>query len=113
MGFLAKNREVQFRESSSFGWVRNTVVCLDTDLADMVITDRAYHYFPTMASTAAVLLPRNEFKFIRTGAAQKTSPEEVAGAEQDDDGPMVAQGGAMMGTIVASIYAGNWTDNLL
>ena len=112
MGFLAKDREVEFREGTSFGWVRNTVVCLDTDLADMVISDRAYHYFPTVKSTAAVLLPHNEFKFIWTAAGQKTSPEEVAAAKQDDDGPMIVQGDATMGMIVASIYAGDWTDNL-
>jgi hypothetical protein len=112
MGFLAKDREVQFREGPSFGWVRNTVVCLDTDLADMVISDRVYHYFPTVESTAAVLLPHNEFKFIWTAAGQKTSPEEVAAAKQDDDGPMIVQGDATMGMIVASIYAGDWSDNL-
>jgi hypothetical protein len=43
----------------------------------------------------------------------KTSPEEVTAAEQDDDGPMIAQGDVTMGMIVASIYAGDWTDNLL
>lgn len=113
MGFLTKNHDdVEFREGPTFGWVRNTVVCLDTDLADMVISDRAYYYFSTVPSTAAVLLPHNEFKFIGTSAGQKTSPEEVAAAEQDDNGPIIAQGDVTMGMLVASIYAGDWTDKL-
>ena len=34
-----------------------TVVCIDTDFADMVIADRAYFYFPTSSSTAGVSMP--------------------------------------------------------
>jgi hypothetical protein len=70
MGFLTKDRDTNFRDGESFGWVRNTVVAIDTDLADMVIADHAVHYFPTSPSTAGVLLPDDVMKFIWTSPGQ-------------------------------------------
>jgi hypothetical protein len=114
MGFLAEDRDVNFRDGESFGWVRNTVVAIDTDLADMMISDRAYHYFPTSPSTAGVLLPDGVMKFIWTSQAQKVPPEERGAAGDDDslDGPMTARGDVTMGMIVTSIYAGDWTEGV-
>lgn len=114
LNFMAKDREVEFREGESFGWVRNTVVCIDTDFADMVITDRAYFYFPTSPSTAGVAMPLGTdelMKFIWIGPGHRPTDEEVADAESND-GPIQAQGDATMGMLVESIYAGNWTDNV-
>ncbi|MGY4647662.1 hypothetical protein [Mycobacterium sp. URHB0021] len=108
-GFMAKDRDVQFREGD-FGWVRNTVTSIDTDLAEMVFVDRAYYYFPTSPSTAAVLLPDGEMKFIIAGPGTKPTLDE---AEDDpEDGPMKARGDVTMGMLVQSIYAGDWTNDV-
>ncbi|QFS93547.1 hypothetical protein FIV07_22540 [Mycobacterium sp. THAF192] len=118
IGFVAKNRQFEFRHGKSFGWVRNTVLSIDSDLADVVISDRAYYYFPTSPSTAGVLLPDGVMKFIQTSAAQPVPPEERVPAVDNDSqvGPMTARGDVTMGMLIASIYAGDWTagiDDLL
>ncbi|OBC04397.1 hypothetical protein A5784_12495 [Mycobacterium sp. 852013-50091_SCH5140682] len=113
-GFISKDRDRDFREGADFGWVRNTVVSLDTDLADMVIADRAGFYFPQTPSTAGVWMPDGVMKFIRASPGGKLAPEQTDAAITDDsqDGPMAARGDTTMGMLVQSIYAGDWTDQV-
>jgi hypothetical protein len=113
MGFLAEDRDINFRDGKSYGWVRNTVVGIDTDRADMVIADRGYHYFPKVKSTAAVLLPDGVMKFIWASPGEKPSQDQLDAADASQSGPIHAKGDVTMGMIVASIYAGDdWTDQV-
>jgi hypothetical protein len=111
LNFMAKDRDADFREGESFGWVRNTVVCIDTDFADMVIADRAYHYFPTSSSTAAVLMPNDTLMFIWIAKGRPPDDTDTAAAESND-GPIQAHGDTTMGMLVDSIYAGDWVDQV-
>jgi len=114
LGFMAKDRDVEFREGEDFGWVRNTVVCIDSDLADAVVTDRAYHYFPTLTSTAAVSVadgPDERLKFMIIGAGHKPTAQEKASTDANE-GLMQAKGSLTMGMLIEAIYAGDWTDEV-
>jgi len=111
LNFMAQDRDKDFREGEQFGWVRNTVVCIDTDLADMVVADRAYFYFPTSASTAGVSMPNNRMMFIWIGAGRPPDDADAAAADSED-GPIQVQGDTTMGMLVDSIYAGNWVDQV-
>lgn len=111
LNFMAQDRDVDFREGESFGWVRNTVVCIDTDFADMVIADRAYFYFPTSSSTAGVSMPNGRMMFIWIGEGRAPDDDDTVAADLED-GPIKAHGDTTMGMLVDSIYAGNWVDRV-
>lgn len=111
--FVEKDTDPEFREGDDFGWVRNTVVSLDTDLADMAISERAGFYFPQSPSTAGVLLPNGVMKFIKVGpGGMMSSDGSEAASESSEDAPMTAQGDTTMGMLIDTIYAGDWTDEV-
>ena len=41
-GFVEFNRRAEVR-SGDYSWVRNTLVCLETDLADAVLAERSVY----------------------------------------------------------------------
>jgi hypothetical protein len=114
-GFTSKNRDPEFRDGD-YSWVRNTLVCLSTDLSDSVITERSSFYFPETPSTAGVFMPNDRMKFIKIAPGGKLEPGQATAAKADTsvDGPIKAMGGATMtmGMLVDSIYAGDWTDGV-
>jgi hypothetical protein len=113
-GFSGKDRDPEFRHGD-YAWVRNTLVCLDTDLSDSAISERSSFYFPETPSTAGVFMPNDRMKFIKIAPGGKPEPDQPAAFEDSSvDGPIKATGGASMtmGMLVDSIYAGDWTDGV-
>jgi hypothetical protein len=111
--FAEKNHDSEFR-NGTFSWVRNTLISLSTDLAQAVIAERSGWYFPQKPSTAGVLMPDAEMKFIKIGPGGKLAPSEVGAflGDASDEGPMKASGDVTMGMLVDSIYASGWTDGV-
>ncbi|KAA1248391.1 hypothetical protein F0Q45_20825 [Mycobacterium simiae] len=69
--FAQLERDPDFH--GQFGWVRNTVVCVESDLADDVLSGQMLHYFPD-GGTIACYYPREQrFVFVRVAAPQKAS----------------------------------------
>jgi hypothetical protein len=59
----------QVRRDPSFGsrfpWVRNTIVCVESDLVDDVLTGQMVHYFAETGGTVACYFPRDQrFMFV-------------------------------------------------
>lgn len=112
--FVENDRDVEFREGDEFGWVRNTVISVDTDLADMVLTDRAGHYFPKVGSTAGVWMPNGRMMFLKVEPGGHLSPEEREAriADNSDNAPATAHGNTTMAMLVDAIYGGDWISEL-
>jgi hypothetical protein len=113
-GFASKNRDPEFRDGD-LSWVRNTLVCLEDDLADAVLTERAAHYFPMSGSTVGVLRASGCMQFIVVDHKGKMSPEQAALAKADDapdESTSRATGDATMGLLVDSVYSKGWVSEV-
>lgn len=112
--FVSTKQHPDFQPGATFDWVRNTLVCLSTDLADAVISERAGYYFPTSPSTAGVMMPDGVMKFINMQPGGKLAPDVAAAhvADTSEDGPMKATGDVTMGMLVDSIYGTGWTEGV-
>jgi len=63
----------QMRRDPAFGprfpWVRNTIVCVESDLVDDVLTGQMVHYFGGTGGTVACYFPSDQrFMFVYVGA---------------------------------------------
>ena len=79
IGFVEKVRDPQIR-NGNLSWVRNTVICTESDLADGVIGERVGHYFPSVPSTAAVLRASGRMQFIMASPGGQLAPDQAAAA---------------------------------
>jgi hypothetical protein len=65
----------QLRRDPSFGpqfpWVRNTIVCIESDLASDVLNNMAAHYFPERCTIACFYPSEHRFMFIQTDGPHK------------------------------------------
>lgn len=70
----------QMRRDPEFGprfpWVRNTVVCVESDLVDDVLIGQMVHYFPE-GGTIACYYPRDQrFMFVSVAAPRRPEKDE-------------------------------------
>jgi hypothetical protein len=105
----------QMRRDPKFGprfpWVRNTVVCVESDLASDVLEGQVAHYFPEGAATIACYYPRDHrMMFIRVegphGADAKPPDPDAIRANN-------TAGELTIGMLVDSIYmhrGGDYSD---
>lgn len=56
--FAQMRRDPEF--GARFPWVRNTIVCVDSDLVDDVLTGQMVHYFGETGGTIACYYPREQ-----------------------------------------------------
>lgn len=98
----------QLRRDPSFGpkfpWVRNTVVCVESDLANDVLTNMASHYFEQSCTIACYYPAEHRFMFIRVdGPHQPGTPgaNKNPGADVAND----SRGEITIGMLVDSIYS--------
>jgi len=96
----------QLRRDPSFGprfpWIRNTVVCVESDLVTEVIEGMSAHYFPDGATVACYYPSDQRFMFIKVDGPHPTGTAPP--------GPNVAHnryGAFTVGMMVDAIYAGN------
>lgn len=75
--FAQMIRDPEFR--SRFPWLRNTIVCVESDLAADVLSDRAAHHFPDGGTLACYYPADQRFMFIhaRPGLAEELSNESI------------------------------------
>lgn len=75
----------QMRRDPTFGprfpWVRNTVVCVETDLADDILSGQMVHYFPGGGTIACYYPTKQRFMFIWIDApySRNRAPKEYGG----------------------------------
>lgn len=92
--FARLERDPAFRRD--FPWVRNTIICVESDLASAVLDCQMRHYFPD-GGTAAVYYPSDkQFTFIAVGAPQG---EEVTFADNSRGDEIT------MGALVDAIHS--------
>jgi hypothetical protein len=103
--FAQMRRDPAF--GSRFPWVRNTVVCVESDLMDDVLTGQMVHYFRETGGTVACYFPRDQrFMFVYVGKPVvaeegQPPPQPTPGVRQMEDSrehPMT------VGEIVNAIY---------
>ncbi|MCV7424392.1 hypothetical protein H7K45_27985 [Mycobacterium yunnanensis] len=97
----------QMRRDPGFGprfpWVRNTVVCVESDLVDDVLVGQFAHYFPEGGTVACYYPQDQRFMFIQVGAPQ--SPGTARGAPHPDTlHAHDKQRKLTMGMVIDSIY---------
>ncbi len=106
--YLEKDRDPAFR-NDEYVWVRNTLLALDGDDPDEVITDRSAVYFSGRPSTAGVLLPSGRMKFFHITPGMRSS-----GENPDPEVTQVRGGGVTMGMLAeVTNKMPDWTDKLL
>ncbi|WP_433527747.1 hypothetical protein ACQPZ2_44210 (plasmid) [Nocardia pseudovaccinii] len=108
-GFAGLDRDPTFRQNRS--WLRNTLVAVDSDIAEEVMVDRLAVYFPQHRNpTAAVLMPEQDiFKYMT--ASERPSPEQSADPRESME---VAALQITMGMAVEIANTDeDWTDRLL
>ncbi|OBG78540.1 hypothetical protein A5701_15460 [Mycobacterium sp. E3305] len=94
-----------------FPWVRNTVVCVESDLAADVLDGQVAHYFPGVQATIACYYPRDHrMMFIRVEGPYKADDKS-----RDPDAITAdnSAGQLTIGMLVDSIYrhrGGNYSD---
>lgn len=106
--FAAQERDPNFRDDG-LSWVRNTIVCLSTDTADVVISDRGGFYFPATKGTAGVLRSSGRMQFLqvepgRAGLADGLG--ELPQADLPRSSERISGGNATMGSLVDRVYPG-------
>lgn len=94
--------------------MRNTLICLEDDPADAVLSERSVYYFPTVKTAQAVLRSTGRMQFITANPGGTLTREEAQATRDDasDDGVAAATGETTMGMLVDSIYAGDWTGEV-
>lgn len=112
-GFAEENRRPAIR-TGNLSWVRNTLVCLEDDRADAVLSERAGYYFPNVKTAQAVLRSTRRMQFITANPGGRVTPKQADAARSDmsGDGVTAASGDVTMGMLVDSIYAGDWTGGI-
>jgi hypothetical protein len=112
-GFVQENRRPAMR-TGDLSWVRNTLICVEDDLADAVLSERSGYYFPTVRSAQGVLRSTGRMQFIIATPGGRRTPEEVQAVHDAafDGGNPTATGQLTMGMLVDSIYAGDWTGEI-
>jgi hypothetical protein len=97
----------QLRRDPSFGprfpWVRNTIVCVESDLASDVLSNMAAHHFPQGCTIACYYPTEHRFMFIRVDGPHKagTHKAEPRGGDVARD----TYGEITIGMLVDSIYS--------
>lgn len=107
--FAQMRRDPEF--AKRYPWVRNTVVCVESDLATDVLEDQMAHYFPEGGATIACYYPRDHrMMFIRVegpfGADTKAPDPDAVKANN-------AAGELTVGMLVDSLYShrgGDYSD---
>jgi hypothetical protein len=112
-GFAVQNRGPAIR-TGDLSWVRNTLVCLENDQADAVLSERAGFYFPKVKTAQGVLRSTDRMQFITADPGGRLAPEQAETVRSDasGEGPPAATGDVTMGMLVDSIYAGDWTGEI-
>ena len=105
--FAQRRRDPDF--GPRFPWIRNTVVCVESDLADDVLSGQMLHYFPE-GGTIACFYPReHRMMFIWVDKPEKPGEREPHPTTiQAHD----AHRKLTMGMLVDSIYRdrhGDWS----
>ncbi|MGB3676214.1 MAG: hypothetical protein WA988_17415, partial [Candidatus Nanopelagicales bacterium] len=77
-GFAQKNRDAEFRDSE-YPWVRNTVVCIDTDPSEDTVVERLATYFPDGGTLAVHCRGVSRMKFLKAGARSEVSGSHDVG----------------------------------
>lgn len=101
----------QLRRDPSFGpkfpWVRNTVVCVESDLVTEVIEGMSAHYFPDGGTLACYYPSEQRFMFINVDG-----PHPAGARPRGDDVAHNRYGTFTVGMVVEAVYAGNqnWDD---
>jgi hypothetical protein len=94
----------QLRRDPKFGpqfpWLRNTVVCVESDLAWDVLAGMMAHYFPDGGSVACYYPAQQRFMFVRVGARQGPDGEPPLDAIEAND----RRGELTIGMLVDSVY---------
>lgn len=110
-GFASENRKPKFRHGE-YDWVRNTLVCLSSDVADDAIAERLATYFSERATVASFDEASRRMRFITVdpGKGIETNPQRTC----VEDGTMRASGDVTIGMLVDTIYADDdWMDRVL
>lgn len=104
--FAQKDRDPEFR-NGAYPWVRNTLLALDNDSAQLILADRGGHYFPG-GFTFGVLQPTGMMQF---GSSKR---REGGGSSTDEDETTKIIGDQTMGMIAAAVNTGeDWIERLL
>lgn len=112
-GFAAQNRNPNFRDGA-LSWVRNTLICLEDDLADQILSERSLYYFPDTPTTAGVLRASGRMQFIIANHKGNLTEDEVQASQGDTSDNEVTQaiGANTMGMLVDSVYSQDWTGEV-
>lgn len=80
--------------------VRNTLICLEDDPADAVLSERSVYYFPTLKTAHAVLRSTGRMQFVTANPGGTLPPEEARAARDDgsDDGVAAATDETTLGS---------------
>lgn len=98
--FAQLRRDPSF--AARFPWVRNTVVCIESDLATDVLEGMSTHYFPDGATVACYYPAEHRMMFIMADGpkpAGKSSPSAAVVSNR--------LGTLTIGMLVDAIYAGS------
>jgi hypothetical protein len=110
--FAQMRRDPAFR--AEFPWVRDTVVCVESDRMDDVLSGQMAHYFPGGGTIACYYPDDHRFMFVRVDApGQATGAENLADGECTDDGRLVVDdkdATLTIGMVVDTIYRDNNGD---
>jgi hypothetical protein len=113
IGFVAKNRGPEMQHGA-LSWVRNTLICTETDIADAVLSERGGYYFPATPFTVGVFRSTGRMQFIQADPKGKLKPEEgQEDPEYSHGGTASATGDISMGKLVDAIYTADGTEDLL
>lgn len=103
--FTQMRRDPEFR--NQFPWLRNTIVCVESDLVANVLSERTVTHFPEGATVACYYPEDQRFMFITAspGLTQQLSDESVIA--RDDHRTLT------IGMLVDSIFSdrnGDYSD---
>lgn len=107
--FAQMRRDPQF--GKQFPWVRNTVVCVESDLADDVLSGQVKNYFPDGGTIACFFPADHRMMFITVDGGKQTAD----GSEELSPETVVANdkhGKLTIGMLVDAVYrnrGGNWS----
>lgn len=111
--FATQDRDPNFR-NGDLSWVRNTLICLSTDMADAVISDCGAFYFPETTSTAGVLRSNGRMQFIAMGrgASEPTDGQnELPQADSRRRTKRISGSNVTMGSLVEKVHPGPMPDD--
>lgn len=112
--FAQMRRDPEF--NNRLPWVRNTVVCVESDLVDDVLVGQVQHYFPQGATIACYYPDEKRFMFIWVKAPRHTEPGDSDADGGDDEDMIVARDkhrALTIGMMVDTIYRhreGDYSD---